>query len=236
MTPSANKLPAADRKRAILKAASPVFARLGRAGATTKEIAKAAGISEALLYKHFEGKEALYAQLEAYCVDAHAVGERLFDGATPSTETLVTGVALLVQAVFLGVGARESHEDSKRLVTSSLLGDGQFAKAFLDRHVTPWIGFFEMSFRAARIAGDIEDDVHPGKAEMWFVHHLSNTLHLIRLPSSDVIDYGVTQEELAESAVRFLLRGLGLKSSAIQLHYKPMELKSIVDNFTREDL
>ena len=236
MRPSSKKLPAADRKQAILRAAAPVFARLGRAGATTKEIAKAAGISEALLYKHFQGKEALYAQLENRCVEANAVGDQLFDGATRSTETLVMGVAVLVQAVFLGIGARESHEESKRLIISSLLGDGQFAKAFLDRHVKPWIGFFEKSLKAARTAGDVEEGIHTGKAEIWFIHHLSNTLHLISLPGVDVVDHGMTQEELAESTIRFLLRGLGLKNSAIALHYKPKELKSILENITREDL
>jgi AcrR family transcriptional regulator len=235
MRPPSEKLAAADRKLAILRAATPVFARLGRDGATTKEIAKAAGISEALLYKHFQGKEALYAELENHCVAANAVGSRLFKGATPSTETLVTGVALLVQAVFLGIGARESHEDSKRLVTSSLLGDGHFAKAFLDRHVTPWVSFFEKSLKAAVTTGDVEEGIDTGKAELWFIHHLSNTLHLISLPDDSVVDYGVTQEELTERTIRFLLRGLGLKNSAIALHYKPEELKHALKTMMYED-
>ena len=64
MTKHSNKIPAADRRRAILTAATPVFARLGRAGATTKDIAKAARVSEALLYSHFSSKEALYSDLE----------------------------------------------------------------------------------------------------------------------------------------------------------------------------
>lgn len=222
------KLTAANRKEAILTAAVPVFARLGRAGATTKEIAKAAGISEALLYKHFPGKDALYTELENHCVEASAVGNRLFDDAAPSTATLVIGVAILVQAVFPGIGPKQSHEDTKRLVTSSLLGNGRFAKTFLDRHVKPWVGSFEKSLQAARATGDIEDGVHTGKVEIWFVHHLANTLHLISLPEAGVVDYGATQEELVESAVRFLLRGLGLKNAAIDRYYDPQEIKTIV--------
>lgn len=229
-----SKLPAADRKRAILAAATPVFARLGRAGATTKHIAKAAGISEALLYKHFPGKEALYAELESHCVEANAVGGRLFDGATPSTATLVMGVAVLVQAVFPGIGPRQSHENTKRLVTSSLLGDGRFAKAFLDRHVKPWIGFFEKALQAANEAGDVEQGICIGKAEIWLVHHLANTLHLISLPGDDVVDYGMTQEQLTERAIRFLLRGLGLKNSAIDRYYNPKSLASILAQMGHE--
>jgi AcrR family transcriptional regulator len=234
MPPRPTKLPAADRKQAILTAAAPVFARLGRAGATTKDIAKAAGISEALLYKHFPGKEALYEELENHCVEANAVGARILDGATPSTATLVIGVAVLVQAVYVGIGAQQSHEDTKRLVTSSLLGDGRFAKAFLDRHVEPWICSFEKSLQAARAVGDVEEGIHTGKAEIWFVHHLANTLHLISLPEEEVVDYEMTREELIEGTVRFLLRGLGLKNTAIDRHYDPKELKRILARIGQE--
>ncbi|MEU8178741.1 TetR family transcriptional regulator [Microbispora hainanensis] len=44
----------------IIGAADEVIRELGAARATTKEIAKAAGCSEALLYKHFGRKEELF--------------------------------------------------------------------------------------------------------------------------------------------------------------------------------
>lgn len=50
---------AATRER-IIDAAAGVLTDLGLARATTKEIARAAGISEAALYKHFSGKEELF--------------------------------------------------------------------------------------------------------------------------------------------------------------------------------
>lgn len=234
MPKRSSKLPAADRKEAILAAAVSVFARLGRAGATTKEIAKAAGISEALLYKHFPGKEALYAELESHCVEANAVGGRLLDKATPSTATLVMGVAVLVQAVFPGIGAQQPHEDTKRLVTASLLDDGRFARAFLDRHVKPWIGVFEKSLRAAIAAGDVEEGVRAGRPELWFIHHLANTLHLLSLPEARVVAYGVTQDKLVESAVRFLLRGLGLKNAAIGRYYNPREISKFLEPIAKD--
>lgn len=228
------RLTAGERKEAILAAVAPIFARQGREGTTTKEIAKAAGVSEALLYRHFVSKEALYENLEVYCAEANAVGSLMLTGAEPSTATLVTGVALLVQAVFPGIGNTQSHENTKRLVTSSMLGDGRFAKAFLDRHVKPWVEIFERSCQAASAAGDIQDGVHIDGVAIWFVHHLANTLHLVTLPDTRVVEYCVPQEQLVEIAVRFLLRGIGLKNAAIERYYDPKRLQTTFASVDQE--
>lgn len=47
-------------RETILDAAAGVIRDQGIARATTREIARAAGFSEALLYKHFEDKQAIY--------------------------------------------------------------------------------------------------------------------------------------------------------------------------------
>jgi AcrR family transcriptional regulator len=51
---------AADTRERILDAAYQVMSTLGLARTTTKEIARAAGYSEASLYKHFSGKTELF--------------------------------------------------------------------------------------------------------------------------------------------------------------------------------
>jgi TetR/AcrR family transcriptional regulator len=55
-----HRLPAADRQRQLLEAALNVFSRRGFKGATTKEIAAAAGVTEAIIFQHFPTKDALY--------------------------------------------------------------------------------------------------------------------------------------------------------------------------------
>jgi AcrR family transcriptional regulator len=54
------RLAAPDRRAQILEAARRVFTQSGFAGARIKGISEEAGVNEALLYRHFESKEALY--------------------------------------------------------------------------------------------------------------------------------------------------------------------------------
>ena len=46
-----------DRKALILEQAKKVFARKGYLAASTGELARASGISEPILYKHFGSKQ-----------------------------------------------------------------------------------------------------------------------------------------------------------------------------------
>jgi TetR/AcrR family transcriptional regulator len=59
------RLPAAERRQAILAAALRVFPSCSYARATTAEIAREAGVSEPILYRHFASKRDLYLA----CVD-----------------------------------------------------------------------------------------------------------------------------------------------------------------------
>ena len=48
------------RREQILQTAVDLFSQRGFKGTTTKEIARAAGVSEAMVFRHFENKDALY--------------------------------------------------------------------------------------------------------------------------------------------------------------------------------
>ncbi len=57
---TATRLPAAERRQAIVDAAIRVFTESSYRGTTTAEIARAAGVSEPILYRHFASKRDLY--------------------------------------------------------------------------------------------------------------------------------------------------------------------------------
>lgn len=52
-----------ERRQQIVRIAMKLFSRRGFRGTTTKEIAQAAGISEAMVFRHFATKEELYAAI-----------------------------------------------------------------------------------------------------------------------------------------------------------------------------
>lgn len=58
--PPQHRLPAEDRRRQLLESALDLFSRQGFEGTTTKEIAAAAGVNEAIIFRHFPTKQALY--------------------------------------------------------------------------------------------------------------------------------------------------------------------------------
>src|SRR5262245_53893922 len=60
---SAARMTRAERKRQLLAHAKQLFVTLGYHATTTEKIAAAAGISEPVLYRHFESKKALFLEV-----------------------------------------------------------------------------------------------------------------------------------------------------------------------------
>ena len=58
--PVQHRMPAGERQRQLLEVALHAFSRRGFKGTTTKEIAAAAGVAEAVIFQHFPSKDALY--------------------------------------------------------------------------------------------------------------------------------------------------------------------------------
>ncbi len=80
--------------RALLEAAIQVFAERGFDGATTREVAKRAGVSEALIQRYFEGKTGLLiAIMETFAAEGAVEGMAAF----PYQKTLEAEIAQLLR-------------------------------------------------------------------------------------------------------------------------------------------
>lgn len=52
-----------DRRRQLIEIAIDLFSKKGFGGTTTREIALAAGVTEAIIFRHFATKQDLYAAI-----------------------------------------------------------------------------------------------------------------------------------------------------------------------------
>lgn len=224
LTKAPARLSTDERRKAILVAIRSVFAEKGFHGTTTKELAEAAGVSEALLFKHFPSKDAMYAAMQETCWSEVAEREmqRLAE-LPPSTSSLVMMVYVLANKIISGqaVARQSSPNQFEKLMLRSMLDDGVFARGMLKRFDAGWLSKFEECVQAAEAAGDFARRTIPGRIAGWFVHDLSVMILIQLLRDPPVADYGATRAELIEYAVRFVLHGIGLSEDAIQRDFNP---------------
>src|SRR5262249_19472428 len=100
------------------------------------------------------------------------------------------------------------------------LEDGEFARSFIRQVPARLVAKLDESIQAAAAAGDLMSTAGPGRLAGWFTHHLAIMLMLQHLPAPPAVDYGVSRASLIREAVRFALRGIGLKEAAIR-RYAP---------------
>lgn len=220
-------LSADERKRSIIEAARPLFAERGFHAVTIREIAKAADISEALIYKHFPSKEELYEELLGYTRSMLAVSSPEFEALEPGAETLVTLVYLLVEVIMLDVPGRgEDQKAHERLLFQSLIGDTAFARGHFNALEATWLDIVTSCIEVATEEGDIISMTTPAANRIWLTHHLAMALNLCHISGEPAFAYQGTTEELAEQAITFCLRGIGMTEKAIARNYDRKKLEA----------
>lgn len=213
------------RKEAIVKAALPLFAHQGFARTTTRQLAAAAGVSEALLYKHFPSKESIYSAIQHYGCRGCDPGLEKLIGLAPSTSTLVHIIYYVVRVNVVGRAcATMNHEVRHRMILNSCLEDGAFTRFLFRNRFSENLERIVDCMKAAVDAGDVVASPVSRENRLLFVHHLATMIATMQLPKEPVVDYGTSRESLVNQAVWFALRGLGLSDAAITRHFRPKEL------------
>ena len=144
----------------ILDAAAEVMTRLGLAKATTKEIARAAGCSEALLYKHFREKEEIFLgvlkdRLPNLTATLAALPEQAGSGSVRERLAEVVDIAVRFYEAGLSIG-------------SSMLGDPQLVRRHREWMVSRGVGphvanrmladYLRAEQKAGRVAAGVDAD------------------------------------------------------------------------------
>src|SRR3954469_6920950 len=214
-----------ERRAAIVKAVLPLFARQGFSNTTTRQLAEAAGVSEALLYKHVPSKDSLYAEIQNFGKQGGDPSLERLASLEPSTSTLVHIVYYIMRTVALGrpndpIGWETRH----RLIVNSCLEDGDFPRYLFTNHFNCCHDKIEACLAAAQKSGDLVSSPVATQNRCLFAHHLAGMIAIMHLPKNPVVNYRVSKEDLLNQAVWFVLRGMGLTDQAIATYYHAQAL------------
>ena len=200
----------ADERRAqILQTAVDLFGKKGFSGTTTKEIAKAAGVSEAIIFRHFATKDDLWMAI----IDAKACVDPMHRFPWEGNEKLQTALREKDDfGVFyeLGLQAMNKHQADEpfmRLLFYSALEGHELAERFFGEFVEQIYEFISKYIKTRQEDGAMRE-VNPRVVVRAFlgmlIHHSLNNILWDRKKRL----LKISNEEAARHYAEILLRGV----------------------------
>jgi len=218
--PSGGRMAADERRLQIAQVAMRLFSERGFSGTTTKEIAQAAGVSEAIIFRHFATKEDLYTAIIDYkgCAGLGA-SPVAAESEHPVVEQVCHSVAEAMErgddrAVFEGVALsmlehHQSDPDFLRLLMYLALENHSLGQVFWDKNVRVLYEFLGGYVRRRQREGAFRD-VDPYAAVRVFlgsvIHHSLVNLLWDKDPARRLLN--VPNEEAARQFADMFLRGV----------------------------
>lgn len=202
MASSRKRIPGTVRKANIIRSAASLFSEKGFSGTKTREIALRAGVSEALIFKHFPSKEDLYAAILAEESPVPGLLSKVRDLAEQKKDVEVFSV--IARTVVRGVP--DSH--LIRLILFSALESHELSDMFFQNHIRVFYDF---------LAGYIQQRIDEGAFQpvpsmvaarsfmgMLIYHRLLTVLFHAPLPN--------TPEDISQTFVTIMMNGLKIPS------------------------
>jgi TetR/AcrR family transcriptional regulator len=159
MTQTKQRLSAEARRAAVLDSARSVFSRSSYRGATTAEIAREAGISEPILYRHFGSKRDLYLA----CLDE--AWQTFHEEATQALADDPVGCLGVISDRYMAKGTKFRVVDLWIQALTEASDDPVIAKA-LRGQIREMHDFLADVIRDGQQRGIVNDDRDP-EAEAW---------------------------------------------------------------------
>jgi AcrR family transcriptional regulator len=209
-TATSARMAGEERRLQILAVAVSLFSQKGFRGTTTKEIATAAGVSEAMVFPHFATKQELYSAI----LDHKACASGRFDPAETAAEPMERKDD---RAVFesLALGALDHHEHDpqfQRLLLYSALEKHELAQMFFDQIVRQVYDFLGNYIRERQRDGAFIE-IDPAIVVRCFIgmvmhHSLNNNLW-----DPDRRLLNLSNEDAARHFTDLLLKGITVPAS-----------------------
>jgi len=210
---STSRLSSADRRASIILAARQVFARYGLEGARTQQIAQAAGVSEALLFRHFPTKTHIYRAVLRSVIEDQNENFRNMGPTAASTEGLLEIVCRLI--VHAMRGSRAFNAEGMRMVVGSIAADGGYARLIYRRALRLSLNGLTNAIAAAREDGGLVGEPLSPVNAAAFLEHVGTMMMMARCHDQTVIPYEGDESRVVRETMLFCGRGLGVKEERI---------------------
>jgi AcrR family transcriptional regulator len=139
------------RREQILGAATRVFAEKGFSRATTREVARAAGVSEGTIYNYFEDKDALLMAILDKLNETERRAEDFEEGMAADLR------GFLEQYLRRRMSLIWENREVFRVVISEMLVNSELRKLYLRRVVEPTMRIAEENFRSRMEQGEVRE-------------------------------------------------------------------------------
>lgn len=206
-----------ERRAQIVAAARRVFSRHGYDGAKTLQIAREAAVSEALVYRHFPSKLALYRAVLRQVFAEQDERWREQGIHSPGTAGLVQAIHGFI-AASVADAARPDRLDTHRLTLASLAGDGSYASLIYRRSQRRNARTMDEAYAAARADRGLGGQALTTSAAAMFIEHVGTMLAVIGALPPAAQPYGLAGNDLVKQATWFCLRGIGMSDETIAAH------------------
>ncbi len=143
------------RREQIIEGATRVFARKGFSRTTTREVARAAGVSEGTIFNYFENKDALLMAILERLNETQRRAEDFEEGMATDFRDFLT--EYLRQRMSLMWENREVF----RVLLSEMLVNAELRELYLRRVVEPTMGIAEENFRLRMEQGEVRETDAP---------------------------------------------------------------------------
>ena len=162
MSTTKGRLTAEERRAAVLECACQIFAKGSYHGATTAEIARAAGVTEPILYRHFASKRDLYL---ACLAEAWAELRGMWEAAIADEPDPVLWVGTMGRS-YLAAKDKRGYIVNLWMQALTEASDDPEIRRFIRRHMREVHDFVAAVIRRAQKAGGVVPDRDP-EAEAW---------------------------------------------------------------------
>jgi AcrR family transcriptional regulator len=195
-----------ERRSQILQVAIRLFSQCGFSGTTTKEIAREAGVSEAMVFRHFATKSELYHAI----LDHKACEGEIRDPfeAVRAEMAEKNDDQVFYKLLLNALNHHDRDPEFMRLLFHSALEGHELAQIFIERNIVPIYEFLCDYIRLRQKEGGMRRDIEPRVIVRAFVgmmihHSLNNTLWD---PKRRLLN--ISNEDAARGFTKILLQGI----------------------------